>query len=65
MEIIRNHFQFQKAFIDAFAKFPQFTFVCRIEGELPPLPDNVKVFDWLPQKDLLGRDFIFSKQNIS
>lgn len=45
----------QNAFIGAFKKIPQ-TVVWRLEGdtsEARKVP-NIRISDWLPQKDLLG-----------
>uniref|UniRef100_A0A914X8A0 glucuronosyltransferase n=1 Tax=Plectus sambesii TaxID=2011161 RepID=A0A914X8A0_9BILA len=44
----------KEALVKAFAKFPQFTFFFRIDGDVPTLPENVRHIGWMPQKELLG-----------
>uniref|UniRef100_A0A914VDW8 glucuronosyltransferase n=1 Tax=Plectus sambesii TaxID=2011161 RepID=A0A914VDW8_9BILA len=47
-------FEMKTALINAFSRFPKYTFLIRLEGDLPKLPDNVRLVDWIPQKDLLA-----------
>uniref|UniRef100_A0A914WEH4 glucuronosyltransferase n=1 Tax=Plectus sambesii TaxID=2011161 RepID=A0A914WEH4_9BILA len=44
----------KEALVKAFAKFPQYTFFFRIDGDVPTLPKNVRHIGWMPQKELLG-----------
>uniref|UniRef100_A0A914WFX4 glucuronosyltransferase n=1 Tax=Plectus sambesii TaxID=2011161 RepID=A0A914WFX4_9BILA len=44
----------KEALVKAFAKFPQFTFFFRIDGDVPTLPKNVRHIGWMPQKELLS-----------
>uniref|UniRef100_A0A914XF58 glucuronosyltransferase n=1 Tax=Plectus sambesii TaxID=2011161 RepID=A0A914XF58_9BILA len=46
--------EMKNAIINAFSHFPQYTFLVRMEGELPKLSDNIQIVDWIPQKDLLA-----------
>lgn len=45
--------QYRDALLGAFARLPQRVIV-KYSGPALPLPPNVKVFDWLPQQDVLG-----------
>lgn len=47
----------KSAFLNAFKQFPDYTFVCRMEGEIPGKHTltNVLTTSWLPQKDLLAQ----------
>uniref|UniRef100_A0A914W8K3 glucuronosyltransferase n=1 Tax=Plectus sambesii TaxID=2011161 RepID=A0A914W8K3_9BILA len=47
-------FKMKTALINAFSRFPKYTFLIRLEGDLPKLPDNARIVDWIPQKDLLA-----------
>lgn len=45
--------QYRDALLGAFSRLPQRVIV-KYSGPPLPLPPNVKVFDWLPQQDVLG-----------
>ncbi|XP_003377184.1 putative UDP-glucuronosyltransferase ugt-60 [Trichinella spiralis] len=45
-----------KELLDAFSRFPNYTVVCKLsvdESQKHYLPPNVKLFDWIPQRELL------------
>ncbi|OUC48672.1 glycosyltransferase family 28 protein [Trichinella nativa] len=48
--------EIQKELLDAFSRFPNYTVVCKLsvdESQKHYLPPNVKLFDWIPQRELL------------
>ena len=49
----------QKAFRDAFAEIPQ-KIIWKFEEEMENLSRNVMMLKWLPQREILGCEFIIS-----
>ncbi|KRY43128.1 putative UDP-glucuronosyltransferase ugt-60 [Trichinella spiralis] len=48
--------EIKKELLDAFSRFPNYTVVCKLsvdESQKHYLPPNVKLFDWIPQRELL------------
>lgn len=43
----------RQAFIDALKELPQ-RVIWKFERDLPGLPENIKIYPWLPQRDILG-----------
>ncbi len=44
-----------KAFVTAFSKMKQRIIMRFDPSQLPFVPDNVMVMDWVPQQDILGK----------
>ncbi|KRY91076.1 putative UDP-glucuronosyltransferase ugt-60 [Trichinella pseudospiralis] len=48
--------EIKKELLDAFSRFPNYTIVCKLsvdESHKYHLPPNVKLFNWIPQRELL------------
>jgi len=46
--------QFVNTFMEAFGRLPQKVLV-KFNGPIDYVPPNVKVLDWIPQQDVLGK----------
>ncbi len=56
--------EWKEAFVEAFSKFPDITFIMKFE--VPEFPEgkdlkNLVVASWLPQNDILGMVLLNSK----
>ena len=47
------------AFMEAFSRLPQ-KFLVKFDGPIDRIPANVKVLDWIPQQDVLGKYYNFN-----
>ncbi len=46
--------EMKRAFAEAFAQIPQ-QVIWKFEEQIENLSDNVRLMDWVPQRDILGK----------